>query len=77
MKKLKTYYSILILITVYFLFNGCITRQAENEPENEPKEFVFVWNDDQESIPEDGSKVVIEFTEGNTIYLGSLEANQE
>ena len=77
MKKLKTHYAIILLIASYFLFNGCITRQAENEPENEPKEMVFVWNDDQESIPMDGSKVVIEFTEGNVIYLGSLEANQD
>jgi hypothetical protein len=29
MKKLKTHYAIIILITAYFLFNGCIPRQKE------------------------------------------------
>lgn len=29
MKKLKTHYIILILITAYFLFNGCIPRKQE------------------------------------------------
>jgi hypothetical protein len=71
--KLKTHYTILILIATYFLFNGCITRQAEVKT----VEKVFIWNDDQESIPMDGSKVVIEFTEGDTIYIGSVEANEE
>lgn len=29
MKKLKTHNAILLLITAYFLFNGCITRSVE------------------------------------------------
>jgi len=29
MKKLKTHYAIIILITAYFLFNGCIPRKSE------------------------------------------------
>ena len=41
-------------------------KQAENNTE-------FVWNDDEESIPADGSLVKVEFSEGNTIYLGPNE----
>jgi len=73
MKKLKTHYAILILIASYFLFNGCATRKEELKDQ----EMIFIWNDDQESIPMDGSKIVIEFTEGNKIYIGSVEANQD
>ena len=29
MKKLKTHYAIILLITAYFLFNGCIPRKQE------------------------------------------------
>jgi hypothetical protein len=29
MKKLKTHYAILTIISAYFLFNGCIPRQNE------------------------------------------------
>jgi len=31
MKKLKTHYAILLLITAYFLFNGCIHRIEEKD----------------------------------------------
>ena len=33
----------------------------------------FVWNDDEESIPRDGSAILIEFTDKNTVYIGPLE----
>ncbi len=29
MKKLKTHYAIILIITAYFLFNGCIPRKSE------------------------------------------------
>jgi len=35
----------------------------------------FIWNDDEESIPKDGSLIVIEFTDENNVYIGTLEAN--
>lgn len=31
---------------------------------------VFIWNDDEESIPVDGSLILLEFTENDTIYIG-------
>jgi hypothetical protein len=60
-----------------FLFNGCITRQAEIESwKNGPKEMVFVWND--ETGKHTGRrKQSSNRIKGKTIYLGSLEANQE
>lgn len=33
----------------------------------------FVWNDDEESIPKDGSAILLEFTDENTVYIGPLE----
>lgn len=33
----------------------------------------FVWNDDEESIPKDGSPILLEFTDENTVYIGPLE----
>jgi hypothetical protein len=31
MKKLKTHYAIILFITAYFLFNGCINRTEEKD----------------------------------------------
>jgi len=31
MKKLKTHYAIILIITAYFLFNGCIPREQEKD----------------------------------------------
>jgi hypothetical protein len=79
MKKLssQTKYQIffLILTGAYFLFNGFIPRERGEVAPRSPK--VIIWNDDEESIPMDGSKVVIEFTQNDTIYIGSVEANQK
>lgn len=34
---------------------------------------VILWNDDPESIPVDGTKVVLQHTKNDTIYIGNLE----
>lgn len=41
-----------------------------------PKESTFIWNDDIESLPTDGSPILIEFTSKDTIYIGPYEHNQ-
>ena len=41
-----------------------------------PKEPTFIWNDDIESLPTDGSPILIEFTSKDTIYIGPYEHNQ-
>ena len=40
---------------------------------NDKSNIVFVWNDDEESIPVDGSLITLEFTDGNTVYIGPYE----
>ena len=39
----------------------------------EPKQQVIVWNDDEESMPNMGSTVILEFIENDTIYIGPNE----
>ena len=48
-----------------------LLRQEVSELKNQGN--TFIWNDDWESIPADGSLVRIEFTENDTIYIGSAE----
>lgn len=33
----------------------------------------FVWNDDEESIPKDGSLITLEMTDENTVYIGPYD----
>jgi len=77
MKKflsLQKYQIVFICVCgAYFLLTGFIPRNEEKAEQYGP---VIVWNDDIESIPADGSKIVIEFTKNDTIYIGSIEANQ-
>jgi hypothetical protein len=40
----------------------------------EESKIVFIWNDDEESIPMDGELIKIEYTDENTIYLCPVES---
>lgn len=40
-------------------------------PEN--NNIQFIWNDDEESIPADGSLIRLEFTDENNVYIGPAE----
>ena len=40
---------------------------------NDEQDIVFVWNDDEESIPIDGSLITLEFTDENTVYIGPYD----
>ena len=42
-----------------------------HRPEN--NNIQFIWNDDEESIPVDGSLIRLEFTDENNVYIGSAE----
>jgi hypothetical protein len=44
--------------------------------ENAPKQQVFVWNDDEESIPMTGEPIRLEFVQNDTIYIGPMEPNE-
>lgn len=45
-------------------------EKLENVKNNE---IEFIWNDDEESIPADGSIIRIEHTDENTVYIGPIE----
>ena len=48
-----------------------LLKQEENELKNQGQ--TFIWNDDWESIPQDGATIRIEHTEGDTVYIGPSE----
>ena len=48
-----------------------LLKQEENAFKNQGQ--TFVWNDDWESIPQDGATIRIEHTEGDTVYIGPSE----
>ena len=48
-----------------------LLKQEENALKNQGQ--TFVWNDDWESIPQDGATIRIEHTEGDTVYIGPSE----
>lgn len=64
-------------VTINFLAFQEIERthneiQRLNEPK-EDNEIHFIWNDDEESIPPDGSLIKIEFTDENNVFIGPTE----
>ena len=70
----------IIILAALSFFGGVVVTlaisnyfYAQAELEQNETQTEFVWNDDEESIPTDGSLVRIEFTEGNTIYIGPAE----
>jgi hypothetical protein len=44
-----------------------MSKQREYEADPSP---VIIWNDDTESIPQDGELVRLEMTQNDTIYIG-------
>ena len=77
---MKTLNRDIIIVTALSFFSGVMVTlsvsnylHAQAELERNETKTEFVWNDDEESIPTDGSLVRIEFTEGNTIYIGPVE----
>ena len=39
------------------------------------EQYRFIWNDDEESIPVEGTPVLLESIDGNTIYLSPIDNN--
>jgi hypothetical protein len=48
-----------------------LLKQEENAFKNQGR--TFIWNDDWESIPQDGTTIRIEHTDGDTVYIGPSE----
>lgn len=59
------------ILLIGICIGALITEHIEAPHQDE---FKFVWNDDEESIPYgENQLIVLEFTEGNTIYIGPTE----
>ena len=68
MKKLI--FILLVGLTCYLA--GLCVGQLINLPLNS-NQPVFIWNDDEESIPVDSTPIMLQYTSNDTIYLGVLE----
>lgn len=67
-----------LLIASICYVSGFYVGQSLNElPEQisttPNKGITFIWNDDEESIPVDSTPIMLEFTSGDTIFIGPLE----
>jgi hypothetical protein len=73
--------SFLLLLNIYQYkeLDRQITFNALNNVKEEPLEDepIFIWNDDHESLPVDGTPILLEFSSTNfdTIYIGPLEGS--
>ena len=57
-------------LEAYSNAQGAYIEKLEKADNNE---IQFIWNDDEESIPKDGSLIRIEMTDENTVYIGPIE----
>lgn len=63
-----------ILIAIISYFSGLYVGQSIKLPfQSNTNQPVFIWNDDEESIPVDSTPIMLEFTSGDTIFIGPLE----
>lgn len=77
---MKTHYLIIMTgIAIISVILNIILLDIVDRPRPINRLFtdpVFIWNDDLEGIPSDGSTIIIEKTINDTIYLGVNEAKQ-
>jgi len=63
-----TFIIMCIIISVLSIYGAISIYDNAHRPQmHQPN---FVWNDDLEGLPADGSSIVIEKTINDTIYLG-------
>ena len=66
----------LIALSIVLFSLGMISKDLVKSFKNrndiipEDNSIHFIWNDDEESIPPDGSLILIEFTDENDVYIG-------
>lgn len=73
---MKTNYYPLLLVLITFLIGLNIYMYLDTKEQleiTEEKQPVFIWNDDLEGLPVDGTPIMLQYTEGDTIYLGAIE----
>ena len=68
-----TVISLLVLIICVQSFMLEFVRQAHTTDHKSNNEIQFIWNDDEESIPKDGSLIQIEMTDENKVYIGPIQ----
>lgn len=62
-----------ILISIFTAITSIVLLAEVMTTEPKTEELTFVWNDTEDSLPQDGELVQIEFTKGNTVYLAPIE----
>lgn len=73
----RNYYPLLIAIISFLILLNILLYKDTQQHLAYYKEInngiTFVWNDDEESIPVDGTPIMLEYTDENTVYIGPLE----
>ena len=59
---------VLVIAITCYCFGLYVGKQSIIEDNS----IKFVWNDDEESIPVDGSIILLEMTDENTVYIGPV-----
>lgn len=73
---MKSNYYPLLAILIVFLIGLNIYMYLDTKEQlalNRMEQPVFIWNDDLEGLPVDGTPIMLQYTEGDTIYLGAIE----
>jgi len=73
---MKSNYYPLLAVLIVFLIGLNIYMYLDTQEQlalNRMEQPVFIWNDDLEGLPVDGTPVMLQYTEGDTIYLGAIE----
>lgn len=65
-----TIITLLVLLTAAHLYTDEVEAKKRFDLNNG---ITFIWNDDEESIPKDGSLIKIEYTDENNVYIGPVE----
>lgn len=78
MKYISLLIIIMLSVLVIMLFTSHHNLQLRFEEYKNQNEPTFIWNDDEESIPADGSLIKLEFTDSTGIYLAPyLDGNTQ
>lgn len=76
---MKTNYYPLLIVLVIFLMGLNIFMYLDTKEQltlNKMEQPTFIWNDDLEGLPVDGTPILLEFTSNDTIYIGSIDSYQ-
>ncbi len=64
-----------IMLTGYYIGYTAHERERQHQINQNPdfENPVFIWNDDLEALPVDGTPIMLEFTSNDTIFIGAIE----